>query len=158
MNLLEKLLGANWRTTLTGFLETTAWLLTFLAAAPYTLGEVANILPPQWKATIFKVSGIAAGLLALLNRSLAKDRSVTGNGTPDAPYQVLDPASPVSNNRVLPTKLLFIALLALLPFVLTSCETIPVTARLTYGGAAVSYDGKRVAIEADAASLMGFSK
>ena len=154
MKLIEKIFGANWRTTITGWLETASWLLTFLAAAPYTLGEVANILPAEWKATIFKVSACAAGILAFLNRSLAKDKSITGNGTPDAPYQVKDPASLVENNRIVP----LIALALVLPFALTSCVTIPVTARLTYGAASIGYDGKSVAIEADAASLLGFQK
>jgi len=154
MNLIEKLFGANWRTTITGWLETASWLLALLAGAPYTLGEVANILPPEWKATIFKISACAAGVLAFLNRSLTKDKSITGNGTPDAPYQVKDTASLVENNRIVP----LIALCAILPFALTSCVTIPVTARLTYGAASIGYDGKSVAIEADAASLLGFQK
>lgn len=154
MKLIEKIFGANWRTTITGWLETASWLLTFLAAAPYTLGEVANILPAEWKASIFKVSACAAGVLAFLNRWLAKDKSITGNGTPDAPYQVKDPASLVENNRIVP----LLALCVILPFALTSCVTIPVTARLTYGAASIGYDGKSVAIEADAASLLGFQK
>lgn len=154
MNLIEKIFGANWRTTITGWLETASWLLTFLAAAPYTLGEVASILPAEWKAPIFKVSACAAGILAFLNRSLAKDKSITGNGTPDAPYQVKDLASLVENNRIVP----LIALCAILPFALTSCVTIPVTARLTYGAASIGYDGKSVAIEADARELLGFTK
>lgn len=159
MNLIEKLFGANWRTTLTGWLETASWLLALLAAAPYTLGEVANILPPAWKETIFKISATAAGILAFVNRTLAKDKSVTGNGTPDAPYQVLDPQSPVANNRVLPTKLPLIAFAAFATFGLTGCQTIPVTARFTYGTAAsIGYDGKTVAVEADASALLGFKK
>lgn len=154
MNLIEKLFGANYRTTITGWLETASWLLALLAAAPYTLGEVASILPPEWKATVFKISGVCAGILAFINRSLAKDKAITGNGTPDAPYQVKDPASLVENNRIVP----LLALCAILPFALTSCVTIPVTARLTYGAASIGYDGKSVAIEADAASLLGFQK
>lgn len=37
-------------------------LLTALAAAPYTLGDVATIIPPEWKARLFLVSAIAAVL------------------------------------------------------------------------------------------------
>ncbi|NBW10145.1 MAG: hypothetical protein EBR82_19165 [Caulobacteraceae bacterium] len=158
-SLLEKLFGANYRTTITGWLETLCWLLTFLAAAPYTLGEVANILPPEWKATVFKVSGIAAGLLAFLNRSLAKDKTITGNGTPNAPYEVPFSGDILQRNRVIPPKLPLIAIAAFATFGLTGCQTIPITARVTYGtSASIGYDGKTVAVEADASALLGFKK
>ena len=41
-------------------------LLTALAAAPYTLGEVATIIPPHWKAKIFVVSAIATVILRII--------------------------------------------------------------------------------------------
>ena len=41
-------------------------LLTALAAAPYTLGEVATIIPPDWKAKVFAVSAIATVILRII--------------------------------------------------------------------------------------------
>ena len=41
-------------------------LLTALSAAPYTLGEVATIIPPHWKAKIFVVSAIATVILRII--------------------------------------------------------------------------------------------
>lgn len=41
-------------------------LLTALAAAPYTLGEVATIIPPAWKAKIFVASAIATVILRII--------------------------------------------------------------------------------------------
>lgn len=41
--------------------------LTFLAALPYELGEVATIIPPEWKARLAVTSAIAALLLRVLN-------------------------------------------------------------------------------------------
>ena len=41
-------------------------LLTALAAAPYTLGEVATIIPPDWKAKVFVASAIATMILRII--------------------------------------------------------------------------------------------
>ena len=41
-------------------------LLTALAAAPYTLGEVATIIPPEWKERVFVVGAIATMLLRVI--------------------------------------------------------------------------------------------
>lgn len=73
MKLLETLVGANWRTTLSGWGFALSGLLAALAAAPYELGAVAEIVPPEWKPVIFKVSAVAAFLLKLINASVAKD-------------------------------------------------------------------------------------
>ena len=159
MNLIEKLFGANYRTTITGWLETASWLLALLAAAPYTLGDVANILPPEWKATVFQISGVCAGILAFINRSLAKDKAITGNGTPNAPYEVPVSGDILQRNRVIPPKFPLIAIAAFATFGLAGCQTIPITARVTYGTAAsIGYDGKTVAVDADASALLGFKK
>lgn len=159
MNLIEKLFGANYRTTITGWLETASWVLTFLAAAPYTLGEVANLLPPAWKETIFKISITAAGILAFLNRTLAKDKAITGNGTPNAPYEVPVSGDILQRNRVIPPKFPLITIAAFATFGFAGCQTIPITARVTYGTAAsIGYDGKTVAVEADASALLGYKK
>ena len=41
-------------------------LLTALAAAPYSLGEVATIIPPDWKAKVFVAGAIATLLLRII--------------------------------------------------------------------------------------------
>jgi len=55
-------------------------LLTALAAAPYTLGEVATIIPPDWKAKVFVVSAIATMILRVIRDntiSVPKDSLTT---------------------------------------------------------------------------------
>jgi len=52
-------------------------LLTALAAAPYSLGEVATIIPPQWKERVFIAGAIATLLL----------RIIRDNTTPTTPTQ-----------------------------------------------------------------------
>ena len=55
-------------------------LLTALAAAPYTLGEVATIIPPHWKAKVFIVSAIATMILRVVRDntpSVPKESSTT---------------------------------------------------------------------------------
>jgi hypothetical protein len=37
--------------------------LTALAGAPYALGDVAMIIPPEWKAKLFVASAVAAVVL-----------------------------------------------------------------------------------------------
>lgn len=90
MKTIESLLGPNWRTTLTGWGSAFAGLLAALAAAPYQLGEVATIIPPQWKEKLFAGAAIAAFLLRCWNSSTQKDRNVSGNGTIFEPYKVND--------------------------------------------------------------------
>jgi hypothetical protein len=52
-------------------------LLTALAAAPYTLGEVATIIPPHWKAKIFVVSAIATVILRIIRDNVQLDPPTT---------------------------------------------------------------------------------
>jgi hypothetical protein len=52
-------------------------LLTALAAAPYSLGEVAMIIPPHWKERVFVVGAIATLLL----------RVIRDNTTPTPPTE-----------------------------------------------------------------------
>jgi hypothetical protein len=52
-------------------------LLTALAAAPYSLGEVATIIPPEWKQRVFIAGAIATLLL----------RIIRDNTTPTTPTQ-----------------------------------------------------------------------
>lgn len=52
-------------------------LLTALAAAPYTLGEVATIIPPDWKAKIFVVSAIATVILRIIRDNMQSNPPTT---------------------------------------------------------------------------------
>jgi hypothetical protein len=45
-------------------------LLTALAAAPYTLGEVATIIPTHWKAKVFVASAIATMILRIVRDNM----------------------------------------------------------------------------------------
>lgn len=49
--------------TLAGYGAIAMSLLTALAGAPYALGDVATIIPPQWKEKLFVVSAISAVVL-----------------------------------------------------------------------------------------------
>jgi hypothetical protein len=89
---LETILGPNWRTTLTGLGAALSGLLAAVAAAPYELGNVAEIIPPAWKAKFFAASAIAAFILRAWNASLQKDKQVTG----------ADPAAPAKPGVPLP--------------------------------------------------------
>ena len=40
--------------------------LTALSGAPYTLGDVATIVPPAWKEPLFIVMAIATAILRLM--------------------------------------------------------------------------------------------
>lgn len=59
-------------------------LLTALAAAPYSLGEVATIIPPHWKAKVFVVGAIATLILRVIrdNQSVVKDSLTTADTQP----------------------------------------------------------------------------
>ena len=52
--------------TLAGYGSIVMSLLTALAAAPYTLGEVATIIPPEWKERVFVMGAIATMLLRVI--------------------------------------------------------------------------------------------
>lgn len=52
-------------------------LLTALAAAPYTLGEVATIIPPKWKEGVFFVGAIATVLLRIIRDTVQSNPPTT---------------------------------------------------------------------------------
>jgi len=93
VQLLERLIGANWRTTLTGYGTAILATLAALAAAPYELGDLATIIPPEWKARLFAVSAAAAFVLKLVNAHVSKDAVVSG-GTilhlPPGPSRIVE--------------------------------------------------------------------
>lgn len=54
-------------TTWTGIGTRIAGVLAFLAAAPYQLGDIATILPPEWKPRVLAVSIVSGLLLGIWN-------------------------------------------------------------------------------------------
>ena len=52
-------------------------LLTALAAAPYTLGEVATIIPSEWKAKVFVASAIATMILRVIRDNVQSNPPTT---------------------------------------------------------------------------------
>jgi hypothetical protein len=65
--------------SLAGYSSIAMSLLTALAAAPYTLGEVATIIPPAWKEKVFVASAIATVILRIIrdNVAVVKDSLTT---------------------------------------------------------------------------------
>ncbi len=61
------LLKVNWKLALSTFTADASIILAALAALPYSLGDMATVIPPDWKPWIVKVSLIAAALMKLLN-------------------------------------------------------------------------------------------
>lgn len=76
-----KFLGANWRTTASAIGAGITSLLTILAALPLELGEVATIIPAEWKAKVVVAGAAATLILRIVNGMVQKDRSVTGGTT-----------------------------------------------------------------------------
>lgn len=76
-----KFLGANWRTTASAIGAGIFSLLTVLAALPLELGEIATIIPPEWKAKVVVASAAATLILRIINGAVQKDRNVTGGTT-----------------------------------------------------------------------------
>lgn len=69
----------NWKTGLSGTLDSIAYYLTLLAVAPYTLGDVAMYLPVEMKAFIFKWALYAGVALKIINAVQQKSKNVSGN-------------------------------------------------------------------------------
>jgi len=90
MNILEKFLGANYRTTLTGTLSALLALLAAVAAFPDSLGTYSSLLPPPWRDRIFLASALAAAVLRIIAAASTKDARVAGTGAPLDPYRVDD--------------------------------------------------------------------
>ncbi len=81
-------LRANWRTSLSGIGAALFTALTVIAALPYQLGDMATIIPPEWKPLVVKASVISALVLKIINSVCSKDASVVGNGTVMEPAKV----------------------------------------------------------------------
>lgn len=76
--MLTKWFGANWKTSISGIGSAVFGLLTLLAALPYQLGDIATIIPPEYKAKIFLYGAAATSALRIWNSLQQKDKSVTG--------------------------------------------------------------------------------
>jgi len=76
----------NWKTTLSGIGAAFASLLAIVAVAPYQLGELGDVIPPEHKATIVVISSTAAFMLRVWNSFATKDAT---------------PASPVVGSQIL---------------------------------------------------------
>lgn len=72
------IIGANWKTTVSGIGAAIFALVSVLATLPYELGDAGNIFPPAYKAKIAVVGAIAALMLRVWNSFVQKDRNVTG--------------------------------------------------------------------------------
>jgi hypothetical protein len=75
---MSKILGANWQTTVSGIGTAIFSILTGLAALPYTMGDLATIIPPEYKAKVFFWSAIATAVLKVWNSIQQKSKNVTG--------------------------------------------------------------------------------
>lgn len=63
----------NWKTTISGIGTAAATLLTTLAILPYQLGDIATIIPPEYKVIVFKVGAVATVILKVWNSVATKD-------------------------------------------------------------------------------------
>ena len=90
MTILEKTLGINYRTTLTGSASALLALLAALAAFPDSLGSYSSIIPQPWRDKIFLASALSAALLRIIAAASTKDARVAGTGAPLDPYRVDD--------------------------------------------------------------------
>lgn len=87
---LERYLGANYRTTLSGSLSSLLALLAAVAAFPDSLGTYSSLIPQPWRDKIFLASAISAALLRIIAAANTKDSRVSGTGAPLDPYRVDD--------------------------------------------------------------------
>ena len=90
MTILEKTLGINYRTTLTGSASALLALLAAVAAFPDSLGSYSSLIPQPWRDKIFLASAISAALLRIIAAASTKDARVAGTGAPLDPYRVDD--------------------------------------------------------------------
>lgn len=67
----------NWKTTISGTGAALMAMLGAFAALPYSLGEIAAILPPEWKLRITIGGFISAFILRTINSIVQKDATPT---------------------------------------------------------------------------------
>lgn len=75
---MSKIFGANWRTSVSQIGVAIFSLLTILSALPYSMGDLATIIPPDWKSKVFTIAATATAILRVWNGLVQKDKNVTG--------------------------------------------------------------------------------
>jgi len=93
--LVEKILGANWRTNLSGW-------LTLLLGAIALKPDLVDFVPEPWRGYLVGIAGLFAFVTGAAFVSNAKDKQVTGNGSFREPYQVKED---LGQTREIPPKL-----------------------------------------------------
>lgn len=78
-NRIERLMGVNWRTSITSILTAIGGTLASLAGVTYALGDVAVIISPEWKQKLFILGLALERGCQVLNGFMQKDRAVSGN-------------------------------------------------------------------------------
>lgn len=63
----------NPKTTWTGIASAAMAALTTLAALPYTLGDVATWIPPEWKPWVFKIGLVSTIALRVWKSAVTAD-------------------------------------------------------------------------------------
>lgn len=71
-------LPANWRTAISGIGAVVFSALTVLAALPYTLGDIATIIPADWKPYVVTCGLIGTIGLRVWNSIAQKSKEVVG--------------------------------------------------------------------------------
>lgn len=64
---------SHWKTTLSGIGAALMSALTIIAALPYELGDVATIVPAEWKAFVVKAGIVATIILKIINSTAQAD-------------------------------------------------------------------------------------
>lgn len=107
MNLLERIFGANWRTTISGVGSKLFLVLGMMAALPYEkdnptswTAQIWALIPPNYQPGVLKACFFSALILGAWNAVVQKDKQVVGNGTMSMPNRVPDPET--GGNRTVP--------------------------------------------------------
>jgi hypothetical protein len=67
----------EWKTTLSGIGAALTSTLTVIAALPYQLGDLATIIPPEYKSRVVIAGLIATTILRVMNSIAQKDGKPT---------------------------------------------------------------------------------
>jgi hypothetical protein len=129
----------NWKTTLSSVSAAISTVVTILAALPYQLGSLGEVIPPDWKPFVVKAGLVAIVISKVWNGVVAAD----ANPTP----------SPVA-----PSKFVGLLVAALFLggglFILTGCEACKPIARADATGYEVGIQGTWEAVGDSALALL----
>lgn len=76
--MMGKIFGANWATTVSMIGGVLMGALTWLSTLSYDQGQLALVIPVEYKPMVTKIAGIAALILFAWNGIKQKDKNVTG--------------------------------------------------------------------------------